>query len=97
MFLIQKKLSTNPPSSVIIDKNQVAAQTIEIRGFRLTPAFPLAYDGSRATGETSLLSGYAFFDLASRTVLDRGNVASRRGLGAAWSPEFACTPRKRAR
>ena len=66
-----------------------AAQAIEIRGFRLTLPFPLAYDGSRKNQQVGVfLPDYAIFDLASGTVLDRGIVATPCGLDAARIPEW---------
>jgi YHS domain-containing protein len=48
MSLINKALSVDRHALAVLNNNPSAAQTIEIRGFRLTPPFPLAYDGSRA-------------------------------------------------
>jgi hypothetical protein len=68
----------------LFTRNRLTAQTIEIRGFRLTTPFPLAYDGSRADkAERAYFPVYAIFDLASGTVLDVGGVAARGGLDVA--------------
>jgi hypothetical protein len=73
------------------NKNPVAAQPIEIRGFRLTTPFTLAYDGSRADkAERAYFPVYAIFDLASGTVLDRGSVAARGGLDVAPLRALTC-------
>jgi len=95
MLLIHNDLSGHQRQRLVASKNHFAAQAIEIRGFRLTQAFPLAYDDSRVgKAERAFFPDYAILDLASGTVLDRGNVAPRGGLDTAWSPEFAYTPRK---
>jgi hypothetical protein len=59
-------------------------QAIEIRGFRLTPAFPLAYDDSKANeAERADFQTYAILAWASGTVLDRGAVSAGARLDAA--------------
>jgi hypothetical protein len=74
-----------------------AAQAIEIRGFRLTLPFPLAYDGSSKNQQFGVfLPDYAIFDLASGTVLDRGDVATPCGLDAARLREDPHRSAKRA-
>jgi hypothetical protein len=47
MLLINKTLSEIPHLQTLRKERPMRAQTIEIRGFRLTLPFPLAYDGSR--------------------------------------------------
>jgi hypothetical protein len=47
MSVINNGLSGYSNFWPIVGKKHFAAQAIEIRGFRLTPAFPLAYDGNR--------------------------------------------------
>jgi hypothetical protein len=63
----------------------------------LTLPFTLAYDGNRQNQQVWVFrSDYAIFDLASGTVLDRGNVATRCGLDAARIPGFGDKPPKYA-
>jgi hypothetical protein len=68
-----------------------SAQTTEIRGFRLTLPFPLAYDYSRdqLSGQEPSSPIYAIFDLAGGTVLGRGDVATSCGLDAARIVQFS--------
>jgi hypothetical protein len=88
ILLINKTLSSNWRPDHSPKGKFSTAQAIEIRGFRLTLPFPLAYDGNRKNQQVKFfLPDYAIFDLASGTVLDRGNVATRCGLDAAWIHE----------
>ena len=48
ILLIRKGLTLDLTPLDRVWPRSLAAQTIEIRGFRLTPPFPLAYDDSRA-------------------------------------------------
>ena len=64
----------------------------------MTLPFALAYDGNRKNQQVGVfLPDYAIFDLASGTVLDRGDVATPCGLGAAWIHEDPHRPAKCAR
>src|SRR6267154_5152538 len=82
--LINKSLWPNWARNRSWSDKFLAAQPIEIRGFRLTLPFPLAYDGNRKNQQIGVfLPDYAIFDLASGTVLDRGDVATPCSLDAA--------------
>src|SRR5260221_14678996 len=98
MSLISNDLFSAQTPWPIASKSPFAAQAIEIRGFRLTQAFPLAYDGSRTNkAESTFFSSYAISDLASGTVLGRGTLASRGRSYAARISDSSHAPVRCAR